>query len=472
MSKNIRNIIAAIFVFSAFSVTAPSCLNFTLDKAYADTKPSLRDIYINKGDNIDFFEYVYSYIVDVDKETDEIYIRAKPDDVQYTVKINGEVVTKDDSFKKNVKLELGKNIIKIEVAADSKTKTEYTVYVYRGGKESVYLKDINLDGRTIGFNKSTTTYDLELDESSNIVELETILDPGKYSITVNDVELSEKNSIKLKFKSIGKYTVNIAVKDNDTGRTGKYTLNIYLGIPVSPNVEDAIKNVIKPNQWVLVYGRWRYNNSVGECLKNTWFFDKKYNSYFHFNNRGNMQTGWLEDNEKWYYLNSSGEMQTGWVFDEGSWYFLEPDGARRTGWLYYKDRWYYLKKDGKMVTNWMVDEDKWYYLNSNGDMRTGWIYYGKKWYYLNESGAMETGWIKVDNEWYYLNSDGSMKSGEWLYYKDNWYYLNYAGNMRRGWLNKDDKYYYLYEDGTLMTSPRIIDGYLYEVNSDGSVIVN
>ncbi|WP_160683895.1 cadherin-like beta sandwich domain-containing protein [Clostridium sp. C2-6-12] len=472
MSKNIKNIIAAIFVFSAFSATAPSCLNFTLAKSYAEIKPSLRSIYINKGDNIKFSEDQYSYILDLDKDTDEIYIKARPNNDQDTVNINGKIVTKDDNYKKSVKLQPGKNIVKIEVSDSKKVKTEYIVYVYRGGKEAVYLKDINIDGKTIGFNKSTTSYDLELDENSNIVDLETILDEGNYSVTVNEVELSEKNSIKLKFKAIGKYAVTITVKDEDTDRVGKYTLNIYLGIPVSPNVEEAIKNVIKPNQWILVYGRWRYNDSVGESLKNIWFFDKNYNSYFHFNSRGNMQTGWLEDNEKMYYLSSSGAMQTGWIFDEGSWYFLGTNGVMKTGWIYYDDKWYYLQKNGKMVTNWMLENGKWYYLNSNGAMRTGWIYYGKKWYYLNEDGAMETGWIKIDGEWYCLNSDGSMKSGEWLYYKDNWYYLNYVGNMRRGWLNSEGKYYYFHEDGTLMTTSKIMDGYLYEVNSDGSIKVD
>lgn len=473
MSKNIRKIFLAAFVLTTVSVNIPNCLNPMIIRAYAEDKPSLRNIYLSEGDNIQFSEDVYSYIVDLDKDTAEAEIKAKPYDLSDTVKINGQIVNEDTNYKKNLKLEPGKNKIEIEVNDDkTKSKTLYKVYVYRGGKNAVYLNDININGKTIGFNKSTTFYNLELDEGINQIELEAIPGEGDYSITVNDVELSEKNSIKLKFKSIGNYIVKIGVKDEENDRTGLYTLNMYLGIPVSPNVSKSIDNAIKPSQWVLLYGRWRYNDALGQPLKSTWFYDSKYKGYFHFNSMGNMQTGWIKDNGNYYYLSLSGIMETGWIFDEDEWYFMGSDGAMKTGWLKDGDKWYYLRRNGGMATGWIVNNDKWYYLNCNGVMQTGWIYYGKKWYYLNEDGTMATGWIKYNNEWYYLNSNGSMKSGEWFYYDGNWYYLRYSGSMWCGWLNKDDKYYYFNEDGTLMRDSRIIDGYLYEVNGDGSLKVD
>ena len=470
MSKNIRNIISALFIVSIFSIIEPSCLNLMNTAVYAEEKPSLKNIYTSEGDSIDFSEDTYSYIVDVDKDIDEMFIKAKPNDPSYIVKINGQVVTKDEYYKKNIALNKGKNSIKIEVENKNTGITSlYTVYVYRGGKDAVYLKDININSSTIGFDKSTTSYNIELDEGTDIVELETIPEEGKYSITTNGKLLDETNSIKLKFKGIGKYTINIGLKDEDTQRVGSYAVNIYLGIPVSPNVSDSINSVLKPNQWVIVNGRWRYNDVFGVCLKNTWFYDNKYKSYFHFNSRGNMQTGWLEDGGNYYYLNPNGAMQTGWLFDEDEWYYLDSRGAMRTGWVEDNNKWYYLRKDGTMATGWIVNKDKWYYLNSSGEMQTGWLYYGKKWYYLNSYGIMQTGWIKSGDEWYYLNSNGSMKAGEWFYDKGNWYYINYAGNMRCGWLYKDDKYYYFNEDGTMRTSRITIDGYTYEFNKDGSV---
>ena len=481
MSKNIRNIIATILVLMSFSAIAPNCLNLTLAKVYAEDKPSLKNIYLSEGDNIEFSEDVYSYIVDVDKDDEEIFVKAKPYDTEDIVKVDGQVVTKENFYKENVKLEKGKNIIQIEVIDDkTKSKSTYTVYVYRGGKDAVYLEDININGKTIGFDKSTNLYNIELDEELNLQELEVIPDKGKYSITVNDIQLSEKNRIKLKFKSIAMYIIKIGIKDEDTGRIGTYTLNIYLGISVSPNVQGAISNALKPNQWFLEYGRWRHNDELGVTLKNTWFYDNEYKSYFRFNSRGNMQTGWIEDGGKDYYLNLIGAMQTGWLFYNEEWYFLGLDGAMKTGWVQYDDKWYCLRVDGGMSTGWIVSNDKWYYLDSSGAMQTGWIRSGRKWYYLNEDGHMETGWIKDNNQWYFLNSDGSMKCGEWLYYNNNWYYLTYAGNMKydniniknSGWLSveKDNKIYYFNEDGTMRTSPKTIDGYTYDFNQDGSIV--
>lgn len=475
MSKNIRNIIAAIVIFSTFSVSAPNCVNFTLTKAYAEDKPSLRDMYFNAGTDIDFSKDKYSYILDLDEDIDEVYLRTKPEDPLDTVKVNGQIVTKEKYYRQNLQLEKGKNTINVEVIDDkTESVTSYKVYIYRGGKKAVYLKDISINQRTIGFDKTNFIYNIELDKEEQLVELKITPEEGKYSIAVKGIELSEKNSIKLKFNGIGKYIINIGFKDEDTERVGSYTVNIFYGISVSPDISASIENALKPNQWVFLFGRWRYNDDFGESLKDTWFYDTKYNGYFHFNKSGNMQTGWIEDGGKYYYLNSYGVMETGWIFDEElqEWYFLGSDGAMKIGWLKDGDNWYYLRRNGSMATGWIVSKDKWYYLNSNGIMRKGWIYYGKKWYYLNENGTMETGWVNIDNDWYYLNSDGSMKSGEWFSYKNNWYYLNYVGNMRIGWLNKDNKYYYFDEDGTMRNTPKTIDGYTYEFNEDGSVNFN
>ena len=115
MSKSIRNIIATVFIIGVFSVIEPNSLSLMTTKVYAEEKPYLRNIYLSEGDNINFSEDVYSYIVDVDKDTDEIFIKAKPDDPSDTVKINGQEVTKDDNYKENVILDKGKNKVEIEV---------------------------------------------------------------------------------------------------------------------------------------------------------------------------------------------------------------------------------------------------------------------------------------------------------------------------------------------------------------------
>ena len=102
MSKKIRNIIAATVVFSAFSLSAPSCVNFTLTKAHAVDKPSLKDMYLSSGTDINFSKDKYSYVLDLDEDTDEVFLRAKPEDPLDTVKINGQIVTKEKYYRQTL----------------------------------------------------------------------------------------------------------------------------------------------------------------------------------------------------------------------------------------------------------------------------------------------------------------------------------------------------------------------------------
>lgn len=470
MSKMVRRMILTFFVVYSLSFLQIGSLNLITTKACAEEDtPYLKNIYVSDGGNLDFSRDKYSYVTDVGNDIDQVLIKAKPYDLLDTVKVDGEIVTRDDSYRKVVPLVKGKNKIEIEVLDNRSDATStYNLYIYKGGKDAVYLKDININDSNIGFDKNTNFYNIELDEGTDIMELQATPEDGNYSITANGKQL-RNDSIKVKFNGIGKYTINLGVRDDDTQRIGNYTLNMYLGIPVTPNVKDTINAVIKPNQWVIVNGRWRYNDTAGKCLKNTWYYDNKYKSYFYFNSRGNMQTGWMEDDDKWYYLEANGEMQTGWLYYKNEWYFLDNNGVMKTGWIKDNDKWYFLKDDGTMATGWITSNGTWYFIERNGSMRTGWIYYGRQWYYLDPSGAMNTGWVNENNQWYFLNADGSMKAGEWVYWKNNWYYLNYAGNMRCGWLYKDDKYYYFNEDGAMRTSSIEIDGYIYNFNNDGSV---
>ena len=476
MSKRIKRILMLVlFLNSIFFILESINCSFTGIIAYAEGKrPSLKSIYLSEGDNIRFKEDVHTYAVDVDKDKTEAFIKARPDDPEDIVKIDSEVVTKDDFYKKELSLDKGKNIVEIKVEDSvTKSETKYTIYIYRGGKDAVYLNNINIDGNTIGFNKEVNNYNIELDKGTDIVELETVPEDPDYSVSVNGRELDDTDSIKLKFKGVNKYTLNIEVKDNYTQRIKDYTLDVYLGIPVSPDVPNAIKSVLKPNQWVIVNGRWRYNDSLGISLKNAWYYDENYSKYFHFNGMGNMQIGWIEDGDAWYYLNSKGEMQTGWLENENNWYYLNDNGSMQTGWKLYDGKWYYFNQDGSMVTGWIVNNNRWYYLNSDGSMQTDWMKYAKKWYYFSNSGAMQTGWVQSNDDWYYLNLDGTMKSGEWVYYNNNWYYITYYGSMYKGdWLSKDDKSYYFNDDGTMRKEPLVYEGYMFAFNDDGSLNLN
>lgn len=470
MNKSIKHIIVAAIMINIFAAINPTnYLNLTTTKAYAASDIYLKSISLNEGNNINFSKTTYSYIVDVGNNIDDIVVRAKPEYSSDDVIINGIKVTRDDNYRTIIDLKEGKNKIEIKVEDIYGAEATYIVYVYKGGADAVYLKDLKIDDSNMGFEKTNSFYNIELDEGTDIVKLETETEDDKYSVYVNNRKLGQSKSIKLKFGGIGKYNVSVKIVDEETKRYRTYTLGFYIGIPVSPNASTDIYEILKPNQWVIVNGRWRYNDSAGEPLKDTWFYDKKYGSYFYLNSNGNMQTGWVQDNGNWYYMNNSGEMQTGWIIDDYNWYYLDENGAMREGWIETNNKWYFLGKDGAMKTDWVVSDDKWYFLAKDGAMKTGPILENGKRYFLDEHGVMRTGWLKLNGYWYFLNNDGAMVNGEWIQDKGNWYYINYDGTMRTGWLYKGDKYYYLNENGAMNTGVKTIDGYTYHFNNDGSV---
>lgn len=453
----------------------PLNINFLNVRSYAATEnqtPYLRNIYLSEGDNIRFKKDKYEYIVDVTDSTEDILIRPKLDDISNIVKINGTTLNPDEKYNYETQLKKGKNKFEIEVIdSESKESNKYIIYVYRGGETAVYLKNILIDDNNIGFSQEKKLYNIELDEDCKSILLEAVPLDKNYTISVGGTVLnSDNNLIKINFsQNIGKYTFNIDVTDNETERTTRYAIDIYMGIAVTPNVSDSINQVIKPNQWVIVNGRWRYNDSLGHPIKNNWFFDSKYKGYYHFNSRGNMQTGWSVIDNSTYYLGNDGKRRSGWINYEDDWYYLDANGVMKTGWNFIDDKWYYLNEDGSMYTGWLGYKGNWYYLSHDGAMTTGWILYNKKWFYLNEDGTMKNGWQYYNGDWYYLNSDGSMRTGQWVYDDSKWYYINYSGTMRIGWLYKDDKYYYFNEDGSMNKKSKVIDGYLYNFNNDGSV---
>ncbi|UZP03104.1 cadherin-like beta sandwich domain-containing protein [Clostridium botulinum] len=475
LKKFFRNIIMSFLFIGIFAILEPSkYLNLINKKVYAASKVYLDNIYLSDKCDIDFSRKKYSYILDVDKSLEEIVVRARPEDYNDTVKINGEITTRDDKYRKLVPLEIGKNKIEIEVKDNnSATTAMYTLYIYRGGNECNYLlDDINIDSSNIGFKKDKNSYNIEIDDDTSKVLLNPIVKDKNYKVIVNGTELDYPNLIRIRFSGIGKYEIRIKVIDPETNRFNEYDLDMYVGIPISPDVSNSVNSVVKPNQWVIVNGRWRYNDSLGEPVKDKWFFDTKYNNYFYFNKRGNMRTGWLSIDGEWYYASINGERQTGWLLEDNEWYYFDYDGIMKTGWIQYKDKWYFLDSIGAMQTGWICDKGNWYILNNNGEMINGWITYNNNRYFLKDNGQMAVGWFSNENEWYYFNANGSMKSGEWLFYRNNWYYINYIGTMRTGWLYKDDKYYYLNEDGTMNTATKTIDGYTYNFNRDGSVNFN
>ncbi|MDO5518061.1 MAG: cadherin-like beta sandwich domain-containing protein [Clostridium sp.] len=469
-SKRGRNILLKSMIFILImSIVNISCIS----KADASivTDSYLKYLRLSEGGDINFTNDKHTYITEVKDSIDEISVKAKPTFTNDKVYINGVLAVKEDKYKVQVDLLDGKNKIVVDVIdCYDDSKITYTVYVYKGGMNAVFFKDIRIDYNEIGYDPKVNLYNIERDKNDDNILLDLLTLDESYKVEVNGEEFNPNKSIKVKFGGLGKYVVNIKIIDKETGMENKYILNIYVGIPLTPDVEGYVNSILKPNQWVIVNGRWRYNDSEGKPLKNQWFYDNGNKAYYYLDQRGNMQTGWYEyDENVYYYLGTDGKRETGWVEYNNEWYYINYSGVMDTGWIFDNGKWYYLSNDGTMATGWTKIDGVWYYFAMNGEMRTGWILYDKKWYDLNDDGSMNTGWYYYKDEWYFLNGDGSMIAGDWINYKSHWYYINYSGTMRTGWLYKDDKYYYFNEDGTMNKSSKVIDGYLYSFNNDGSV---
>jgi glucan-binding YG repeat protein len=180
-----------------------------------------------------------------------------------------------------------------------------------------------------------------------------------YDVKINDATVYEDDNFKRTVSlNKGKNEFKITVEnDDDEKRT--YTLNIYRG---QTDINNGTTN--KANQWVVVNGRWQYNDSMGNPIKNAWFYDRNYGKSYYLQSDGSMATGWITYYGNWYYLGYDGAKKTGWQLVNGSWYFLDLEGKMKTGWIMDVDgRYYYLYSSGAMAYNTTIGG---YKLGSNG----------------------------------------------------------------------------------------------------------
>lgn len=85
--------------------------------------------------------------------------------------------------------------------------------------------------------------------------------------------------------------------------------------------------------WQQNQNGWWYKNADGSYPVSAWLFTD--NNWFHFDNSGYMQTGWINDGGRLFYLNpysdgTKGKMMTGWQCINGKYYYFNPvsDGSQ------------------------------------------------------------------------------------------------------------------------------------------------
>lgn len=210
----------------------------------------LYDIVLDYG-QINFSKKTMSYDVNVPIAIDEMRIKAKPDDNDYDVTIDGHSVDEEDKWAETVSLDKGENIIKIEVEDNDDNKKIYTLHVYRGTsagdnnsvsgeidnkQDSIYLDDLLLDdGDTkLQFNQKVTSYAIDYKESYDYILIKSEPENTDYDVVrINDNKVDTDNYVTKVSLDKGKNVLKIQVDnsreyDNDEEGYKKriYTLTI------------------------------------------------------------------------------------------------------------------------------------------------------------------------------------------------------------------------------------------------------
>lgn len=265
-----------------------------------DTKQDeiyVKKLVLNDGDvPVTFDKRITSYDVTVDKDLEDIIVKAEPEDNDDLVKINGSKA--DSNYRKRVALNsTGTTTIEIKVYNDyDDDEDDY--------EERIYNLNIKKAGTTTDSSQNNNN-------SSN----------NNNSNNNNNGDAGNNTNVTPSAK------VNQWVKNE----YGLWQYNDALGKPLL-------------NQWFKDGVNWYYLNEYG-IMQTGWI--SQGSSWYYLNDAGIMQTGWVNDRGTWYYLNDNGTMKTGWHKDSnGKWYYLNEYGVMLSN--VYVDS-YRLGADGAMI---------------------------------------------------------------------------------------------------------------------------
>lgn len=185
--------------------------------------------------------------------------------------------------------------------------------------------------------------------SSNVVNIETsgpdddyvrvfktTNDSAKAIETGDDISITEDKTLTVRIYDEEPDDDIEYEEDDDV--IGEYTIKLdYTGSNGSTPIPAGTVSTVKTNQWVQVNGYWKYNDALGNPLRNQWFYDGYYG--------------------KWYYLGWDGVMAVNsWLWSGGKWYYVGASGAMLTNsWILTGGKYYYVGSDGAMVANTYID---------------------------------------------------------------------------------------------------------------------
>ena len=394
MNKKLKKTIAITLIVGAFTVIAPvTNINLMTTKAYADTSDGVTSLNVksSSGSSLAIYDdndYESNHKVSDDEIKDDQTYYAKTSSNSIKISISGvnsdyvrvfdgtSSTTKGERVGSTISLSETTTVVvrvystnpgsvkynnKTNMISEYRIKVKYTGSNDDGEQSNVYLESIFLSSGDISFLKKTYTYDVNVAEHIDEVTIgarpdcnSSEYDDYKVRIAGTKVDQDDKFKDTVSLNK-GKNSIEITVED-DRDNMKTYMLNITRGSsftttsstlvtgtvtnePTSNETKVAVDN---NGKWININGVWKYNDSIGNAVKNSWVQN--------------------------YYVQDDGSMATGWLNYDRNWYYLGIDGSKKTGWQLVNGLWYYLDSvEGKMKTGWIKDiDEKYYFLNNDG----------------------------------------------------------------------------------------------------------
>jgi len=347
MNGNIKKIIAITLTVGAFSAILPTTnLDLITTKAYAETNDGVQSIRIknSSGGSLNVYDdndYKNEHKVDNTDITNRTTYYAKTSSKKIKVSVDGpdsnyirvfndtSSSTKGDRAGDSVDISDSNTIVvriynrnpgvvkysDSDYISQYKFKIKYTESDDEEQKNNVFLRNISLSSGNITFSKSTITYDVNVDEDINKLEIGAPPDCDSdqydnYKVVINGSVVDKDDKFKDKVSlNKGKNVIEIKV-DDDEDNERIYTLNITRAD--SANISTTTSNTNTNS------------NSINNTATNS-TNDKTNEQVQQIN--GNMATGWLNYKGKWYYLGTDGAMKIGWQLVNGKYYYLYTNGS-------------------------------------------------------------------------------------------------------------------------------------------------
>lgn len=140
--------------------------------------------------------------------------------------------------------------------------------------------------------------------------------------------------------------------------------------------------------WYLIDGKYYYFDANG--LMQTGFQNIGGKTYYLDTITGQMVTGWVQTYNNgvvdYYYFDTNGERAVGWKKIDNKWYYFYDGKCIVNTFAAVNGIWYHFNQTGAMDTGWIMDNGKMFFFNlADGSLTRGWIQDEKgNEYYLSE----------------------------------------------------------------------------------------